>query len=65
VAHACNRIAIAVNKSSFGDILGTAHTENVQGKVQKKVDVIANDVPVAANVRDGHRDAPASADPGC
>ncbi len=49
VARACKRIAISVNKGALGDVLGTAHTENVQGEVQKKLDVIANEVLIEAN----------------
>ena len=39
VARACKHIAIAVNKGALGDVLGTAHSENVQGEIQKKLDV--------------------------
>ena len=49
VSRACKRIAISVNKGALGDVLGTAHTENVQGEVQKKLDVIANEVLIEAN----------------
>jgi fructose-1,6-bisphosphatase I len=45
VARACKRIAIQVNKGALGEVLGTAGSENVQGEVQKKLDVIANEVP--------------------
>ena len=41
-------------------MLGTAHTENVQGEVQKKLDVIANEVLIEANVWGGHLAAMAS-----
>ena len=60
VARACKRIAISVNKGALGDVLGTAHTENVQGEVQKKLDVIANEVLIEANVWGGHLAAMAS-----
>ena len=59
-ARACKRIAISVNKGALGDVLGTAHTENVQGEVQKKLDVIANEVLIEANVWGGHLAAMAS-----
>ena len=49
VARACKRIAISVNKGALGDVLGTAGTENVQGEVQKKLDVISNEVLIEAN----------------
>ena len=54
VARACKRIAISVNKGALGDVLGTAGTENVQGEVQKKLDVIANEVLIEANEWGGH-----------
>ncbi len=60
VARACKHIAIAVNKGALGDVLGTAGSENVQGEVQKKLDVIANEVLVEANEWGGHLAAMAS-----
>ncbi|UUX94058.1 class 1 fructose-bisphosphatase [Aquabacterium sp. J223] len=60
VARACKRIAIQVNKGALGDILGTAGSENVQGEVQKKLDVIANEVLIEANEWGGHLAAMAS-----
>jgi len=60
VARACKRIAIAVNKGALGDVLGSADSENVQGEVQKKLDVIANEVLVEANEWGGHLAAMAS-----
>ncbi|MBL8288251.1 MAG: class 1 fructose-bisphosphatase [Rubrivivax sp.] len=60
VARACKRIAISVNKGALGDVLGSADSENVQGEVQKKLDVIANEVLVEANEWGGHLAAMAS-----
>ncbi len=60
VARACKRIAISVNKGALGDVLGSAGTENVQGEVQKKLDVIANEVLIEANEWGGHLAAMAS-----
>ena len=60
VARACKRIAISVNKGALGDVLGTAGTENVQGEVQKKLDVICNEVLIEANEWGGHLAAMAS-----
>lgn len=54
VARACKRIAIQVNKGELGDVLGTAGSENVQGEVQKKLDIIANEVLIEANEWGGH-----------
>ncbi|PPE69752.1 class 1 fructose-bisphosphatase [Caldimonas thermodepolymerans] len=60
VARACKRIAISVNKGALGDVLGSAGTENVQGEVQKKLDVICNEVLIEANEWGGHLAAMAS-----
>ncbi len=60
VARACKRISFAVNKGALGDVLGTADTENVQGEVQKKLDIIANEVLIEANEWGGHLAAMAS-----
>jgi fructose-1,6-bisphosphatase I len=60
VARACKRISIAVNKGALGGVLGSAGTENVQGEVQKKLDVIANEVLIEANEWGGHLAAMAS-----
>ena len=60
VARACKRIAIAVNKGALGDVLGTAGSENVQGEIQKKLDIISNEVLIEANEWGGHLAAMAS-----
>lgn len=60
VARACKRIAISVNKGALGEVLGSAGSENVQGEVQKKLDIIANEVLVDANEWGGHLAAMAS-----
>lgn len=54
VARACKRISHAVNKGALGDVLGTAGTDNVQGEIQKKLDIIANEVLIEANEWGGH-----------
>ena len=60
VARACKGISQAVNKGALGSVLGTAHSENVQGEVQKKLDIIANEVLIEANEWGGHLAAMAS-----
>ena len=64
VARACKSISHAVNKgalgSDLGDVMGSAGSENVQGEVQKKLDIIANDVLIEANEWGGHLAAMAS-----
>ena len=54
VARACKGISQAVNKGALGGVLGSAGSENVQGEMQKKLDVIANEVLVEANEWGGH-----------
>ena len=60
VARACKRISQAVNKGALGGVLGSADSENVQGEVQKKLDIIANEVLIEANEWGGHLAAMAS-----
>ena len=60
VARACKSISQAVNKGALGGVLGSAHSENVQGEVQKKLDIIANEVLIEANEWGGHLAAMAS-----
>ncbi len=60
VARACKSISHAVNKGALGGVLGSAETENVQGEVQKKLDIIANEVLIEANEWGGHLAAMAS-----
>jgi fructose-1,6-bisphosphatase I len=60
VARACKRISQAVNKGDLGEVMGSADTENVQGEVQKKLDIIANEVLIEANEWGGHLAAMAS-----
>jgi fructose-1,6-bisphosphatase I len=60
VARACKSISQAVNKGDLGGVLGAATTENVQGEVQKKLDIIANEVLIEANEWGGHLAAMAS-----
>jgi fructose-1,6-bisphosphatase I len=63
VARACKGISQAVNKGALGgaaSILGSAGSENVQGEVQKKLDIIANEVLIEANEWGGHLAAMAS-----
>ena len=60
VARACKSISQAVNKGALGDVMGTADSENVQGEIQKKLDIIANEVLIEANEWGGHLAAMAS-----
>jgi fructose-1,6-bisphosphatase I len=60
VARACKTISHSVGKGALGDVLGSAHSENVQGEVQKKLDVISNEILLQANEWGGHLAAMAS-----
>ncbi len=60
VARACKSISQAVNKGALGGVLGSANSENVQGEIQKKLDIIANEVLIEANEWGGHLAAMAS-----
>jgi fructose-1,6-bisphosphatase I len=60
VARACKSISQAVNKGALGGVLGAAESENVQGEIQKKLDIIANEVLIEANEWGGHLAAMAS-----
>ena len=54
VARACKGISQAVNKGALGSVMGSADSENVQGEIQKKLDIIANEVLIEANEWGGH-----------
>lgn len=60
VGRACKHISHAVGKGALGEILGTAGSENIQGEVQKKLDVISNEILLEANEWGGHLAAMAS-----
>jgi len=60
VARACKTISHAVGKGALGDVMGTAETENIQGEVQKKLDIISNEILLEANEWGGHLAAMAS-----
>lgn len=49
VAAACRDIGHAVNTSAITGVQGALHQENVQGEVQKQLDVIANDMMLEAD----------------
>jgi fructose-1,6-bisphosphatase I len=60
VARACKGIAIAIGKGGIADMLGSAGSDNIQGEVQKKLDVISNEILLEANEWGGHLAAMAS-----
>ncbi len=60
VARACKAISYTINKGQLGGVLGSLGQENVQGEVQKKLDVIANEILIEANEWGGNLAALAS-----
>src|SRR5574341_660035 len=60
IARACKAISVRVNKGALADSYGSAGTENVQGEVQKKLDVISNEILLEANEWGGNLAALAS-----
>lgn len=60
VADSCKTISHAVGKGALAGVLGSLSTENVQGEVQKKLDVMANDMLLQANEWGGYLSAMAS-----
>ena len=60
LARACKTISHSVGKGALGDVLGAAESENVQGEIQKKLDIISNEILLQANEWGGHLAAMAS-----
>lgn len=48
LALAAKMIALKVRSAGLADIIGSAESENIQGEVQQKLDVLANDIIVKA-----------------
>jgi len=53
IVTACKQISHRVNRGALIDVLGNAESENVQGEVQKKLDIITNDIMIDALNRNG------------
>ena len=60
LALAAKMIANKVRSAGLADVLGSAGTENVQGEVQQKLDVIANEIVIKAMDHGGRLCAMAS-----
>ncbi|KJV07410.1 class 1 fructose-bisphosphatase [Methylocucumis oryzae] len=54
IVTACKEIAQKVNRGQLIGVLGSAGSENVQGEVQKKLDIITNDIMVNSLNWTGH-----------
>ena len=53
VLTACDTISQAIRQGALAGILGEAGSDNVQGEHQKKLDVVANDILLAAGLQSG------------
>ena len=60
IARACKAISTRVNKGPLGGGHGSAGTENVQGEIQKNLDVLSNEILLEANEWGGNLAALAS-----
>jgi fructose-1,6-bisphosphatase I len=60
IARACKAISTRVNKGALADGHGSLETTNVQGEVQKKLDVLSNEILLEANEWGGNLAALAS-----
>jgi fructose-1,6-bisphosphatase I len=60
IARACKAISTRVNKGALGGGHGNAGTENVQGEIQKNLDVLSNEILLEANEWGGNLAALAS-----
>ncbi len=54
IVTACKKISSLVNRGDLMGVLGSANTENVQGEVQKKLDIISHNIMVDALNWSGH-----------
>jgi fructose-1,6-bisphosphatase I len=54
IVSACKRIANQVNKGALLGTMGSLDSENVQGEVQKELDVITNDIFISSLEWSGH-----------
>jgi len=57
---ACKSLSHAISQGALAGMLGSAGVENVQGETQKKLDIISNDIMIAATERGGYLGAMAS-----
>ncbi len=54
IINACKKIAIAIDSGAIEGNMGALNSENVQGEVQKALDVITNDIFIESNQRSGY-----------
>lgn len=54
IVQATRKISYLIDRGALGGSLGSANTDNVQGEIQKKLDVISNEVMLEALEWSGH-----------
>ncbi len=54
VVAACKQIAIAIDSGALAGNMGSLVSENIQGEVQKALDVITNDIFIECNQQSGY-----------
>lgn len=54
VTDACKKIAVTIDKGALADSMGNLGYENVQGEVQKALDVITNDILIEVCQQSGY-----------
>ncbi|MEY4768510.1 MAG: putative fructose,6-bisphosphatase [Pseudomonadota bacterium] len=54
IAMACKRIAHIVNRGDLIGVLGNSDSENIQGEIQKKLDIITHQLMVDTLINSGH-----------
>lgn len=54
IVTACKKISMAVNKGALVGVMGSLDSENIQGEVQKELDVITNDIFISSIEWAGH-----------
>ncbi len=54
VVSSCKKIAVSIDKGALAGNMGTLGSENVQGEVQKALDVITNNIFIECNQKSGY-----------
>jgi fructose-1,6-bisphosphatase I len=53
IVAACKKIAVSIDKGALAGNMGSLVSENIQGEVQKALDVITNDIFIGATLHSG------------
>lgn len=54
IVAACKKIAVAIDEGALAGNMGSLGSENIQGEVQKALDVITNDIFIEINQQSGY-----------